>query len=122
MLRRAAQGEVELLMSEISLGEVYYILLRTQGQGAGEEIFTSFLLLPLERVATDFDLVLQAAKLKASIPVSYADCFAVAPPYFPLMSGGNLKQAPPARQRTPKTPKLRNELLSKRTLPFSCKR
>lgn len=78
LLRRAARGEVELLMSEINLGEVYYILLRTQGQEAGEEIFTSFLLLPLERVPTDFDLVRQAAKLKAKIPVSYAGCLAVA--------------------------------------------
>ena len=32
----------------------------------------------VERVATDFELVLSAAKLKAEFPVSYADCFAVA--------------------------------------------
>jgi ribonuclease VapC len=29
-------------------------------------------------VATDFELVLSAAKLKAEFPVSYADCFAIA--------------------------------------------
>lgn len=78
LLRRAAQGEIELLMSEINLGEVYYILLRSQGEEEGEEIFTSLLLLPLERVPTDFELVLAAAKFKAKIPVSYSDCFAVA--------------------------------------------
>ncbi|MDA2912758.1 hypothetical protein MYX77_02145 [Acidobacteriia bacterium AH_259_A11_L15] len=68
LLRRAAQGEVELLMSEVNVGEVYYILLRSQGEAAGEEIFTSFLLLPVERVPIDFDLVLQAATLKTSDP------------------------------------------------------
>ena len=78
VLRRAAAGDLKLLMSEINLGEVYYVLLRTQGKAAGEEIFASFLMLPVERVAADFTLVLSAAKLKAEFPVSYADCFAVA--------------------------------------------
>jgi ribonuclease VapC len=78
LLRRAEQGDLHLLMSEINLGEVHYILRRTQGEARGEEIFSSFLLLPIERVAADFDLVLSASKLKAELPVSYADCFAVA--------------------------------------------
>ncbi len=78
LLRRAANDDLHLFMSEINLGEVYYILLRTQGEAAGEEIFSSLLLLPVERVATDFELVLSAAKLKAEFPASYADCFAVA--------------------------------------------
>ena len=41
LLRQASAGEIKLLMSEINLGEVYYILLRTQGEAGGEEIFSS---------------------------------------------------------------------------------
>ena len=78
LFRRASEGNLKLLISEINLGEVYYILLRTEGESTGEAIFASFLLLPIERVAADFDLVLTAARLKAEFPVSYADCFAVA--------------------------------------------
>lgn len=78
LLRRAAHGDLQLLMCEINLGEVYYILLRTQGEVLGEEIFASFLLLPVDRVAADLDLIRSAARLKAEVPVSYADCFAVA--------------------------------------------
>lgn len=78
LLRQASAGDLRLLMSEINLGEVYYILLRMQGEAAGEEIFSSFLLLPVERVPADFELVLDAARIKARFPVSYADCFAVA--------------------------------------------
>ncbi len=78
LLRRATKGELKLLASEINLGEVYYVLLRTLGEATGEEIFTSWLLLPVERIPVDFDLVLDAAKLKSQFPVSYADCFAVA--------------------------------------------
>lgn len=78
LFRRSAEGDLDLLMSEINLGEVYYILLRTQGASTGEETFSSLLLLPVKRIAADFDLVLTAARLKAEFPVSYADCFAVA--------------------------------------------
>ncbi len=78
LLRVATRGDLKLLMSEINLGEVYYVLLRTQGEAAGEGIFASWLLLPVERIPVDFDLVLDAAKLKCRFPVSYADCFAVA--------------------------------------------
>ncbi len=78
LLRRATKGELKLLMSEINLGEVYYVLLRTQGETAAEEIFAAWLLLPVQRVPIDFDLVLAAARLKAKFAVAYADCFAAA--------------------------------------------
>jgi ribonuclease VapC len=78
LLRRAAEGEVELLMGEINLGEVYYILLRGLGEADGEKAFSAFLLLPIRRIEVDFDLVRSAAQLKAQLPVSYADCFAAA--------------------------------------------
>jgi ribonuclease VapC len=78
LLQRAAKGEVELLMSEINLGEVYYILLRALGEAAGNQVFSSFLLLPIRRVEADFELIRTAAQLKAQFPVSYADCLAAA--------------------------------------------
>lgn len=78
LFRRAAAGDLQLLMSEINLREVYHIVLRAWGETAGEEILSSFLLFPIERVGADFDLVLSAARLKAELPVSYADCFAIA--------------------------------------------
>lgn len=78
VLRRAAAGDLQLLMCEINLGEVYYTLLRALGKVTGDEIFDSFLLLPIERVGAGFGLVRSAARLKSQFPVSYADCFAAA--------------------------------------------
>ena len=77
---RKAQGAGEsILMNEINIGETYYILHRNKGQ-EGAEYFLETILpgLTIRSLDNDFELVIQAAKIKAEYPLSFADCFAVA--------------------------------------------
>ena len=78
-LRKAQEAGESILMNEINMGETYYILYRNKGQ-EGAEYFLETILpgLPIQSLANDFELVIQAAKIKAEYPLSFADCFAVA--------------------------------------------
>lgn len=80
---RAALADAEkfgtpLLMSEINIGEVCYILLRAGLTNNLDDFLSQFLSLPIRPVPVDFDLVIEAANIKARYPLSYADAFAVA--------------------------------------------
>jgi ribonuclease VapC len=77
-LADAEKSGVPLLMSEINIGEVGYILLRTGLTNNLDDFLSQFLSLPIRPVPVDFDLVIEAAKIKARYPLSYADAFAVA--------------------------------------------
>jgi len=78
-LRKAQDAGESILMNEINIGETYYILHRNKGH-EGAEYFLEIILpgLPIKPLANDFELVVQAAKIKAEYPLSFADCFAVA--------------------------------------------
>lgn len=67
-----------LLMSEINLGEVFYIIGREQGLARAEEIAASFSTLPIKQIPATWEMILQAARLKAEHALSYADCIAAA--------------------------------------------
>lgn len=68
-----------LLMSEINIGEVYYILSRKRGMDKADYFVETVLPgLPISVLPVDSPLVMEAARLKAKYPLSYADCFAVA--------------------------------------------
>lgn len=62
----------------VNWGEVYYITLREAGQLRAEEVAHVISTLPIHIVQADLDLAKQAAILKASKKMSYADCFAAA--------------------------------------------
>ena len=65
------------VMSWITLGEVFYLLARIVGNDRAQAVVDSALLdARVER--PNGRLVLDAARLKASFKMSYADCFAVA--------------------------------------------
>ena len=65
-------------MCEINIGEVCYSVLRAKLTSNLDDFLALFLSLPIQPVPVDFDLVLNAAKIKARYPLSYADAFAVA--------------------------------------------
>lgn len=67
-----------LLMTSVNFGEVYYIVLRECGKEKAEEIEKITRTLPIDIVDVDLQLAKEAARLKASKRVSYADCFAAA--------------------------------------------
>jgi uncharacterized protein len=72
-------AENRVLMNEINIGEVYYILARERGGDRADHFLGSILpFLPIEIVSNDFEMIVQAAKIKAGHSLAYADCFAVA--------------------------------------------
>lgn len=77
-LADAEKSRAPLLMSEINIGEVGYIILRAKLTNNLDDFLSQFLSLPIRPVPVDFDLVIEAAKIKARYPLSYADAFAVA--------------------------------------------
>ncbi len=74
----AEKSGTPLLISEINIGEICYIILRARPSNHLDDFLSQFLSLPIRPVPADFDLIIEAAKIKASYPLSYADAFAVA--------------------------------------------
>jgi len=71
--------ETQSLMNDINIGETFYILARERGLDKAEYFINAILPnLPIIKIGNAFAEVMQAAKIKAQYPISYADCFAVA--------------------------------------------
>lgn len=78
LLHEAVQAGTPLLVNEINVGEVYYIVAKHRSEDAAEQVLLHLDRLPLELVSNDFDAVMEAARMKARFPLSYADAFALA--------------------------------------------
>lgn len=78
-MKDAEDSDSSLLMSDINIGEVYYILSRKRGSEKADYFVDTILQgLPIQGLPVDFSLILQASRLKAKYPLSNADCFAAA--------------------------------------------
>ena len=65
-------------MNEINIGEVYYIIARERAFNNADYLIEIILpSLPIEIISNSFVQIIDAAKLKAHYPLSFADCFAV---------------------------------------------
>jgi uncharacterized protein len=74
-----AEGDgLPLLVNEINVGEVYYIVAKHRSEEAADQVLLHLERLPLQFVPNTFGEVLQAARLKARLSLSYADAFALA--------------------------------------------
>ena len=74
-----ASEDMSLFINAINVGEVFYIFARKHGIQAAEYFLTVILpSLPVNIVENSFENVIQAARIKAKYPVSFADCFAAA--------------------------------------------
>jgi len=78
LLEESSSGGPPLLVNEINVGEVYYIVAKHRSEEAAEHVLGHLEMLPLELVPNDFADVLDAARVKARFPLSYADAFALA--------------------------------------------
>lgn len=78
LLQQAQQGDVGVGISIINLGEVYYILSRSYGEGEARETVSELQQLPLDILPATEERVFAAAGLKAKHVISYADAFAAA--------------------------------------------
>jgi predicted nucleic acid-binding protein len=74
----AATRKVELSASMVNIGEVFYLTARNKGLDAAEELLEHLHTRPLQFVSASDRLVIEAARLKAAYPISYADAFAAA--------------------------------------------
>jgi predicted nucleic acid-binding protein len=80
LLLKAAEEKHKLLLCVVNWGEIYYSIARTEGHAVAEQKTADLATLAIELVpvSDDLELVREAAKLKASKKMAYADCFAAA--------------------------------------------
>lgn len=78
ILRQADRGTIDLLMSVINWGEVYYSLSRSKGEKQAEESLLIMEQLPIRIVDVDQSLMYQAARIKANHAIALGDCLAAA--------------------------------------------
>lgn len=76
LLERAANNDIRLYMSQINLGEVYYIIKRERGADQAESMILDVDQLPIEKVIADWEKIKTAASIKADYRLAYADAFA----------------------------------------------
>ena len=66
-------------MNDINIGETFYILARERGLDQAEYFINAILPnLPITKIGNTLTEVIEAAKIRAQHPISYADCFVVA--------------------------------------------
>ncbi len=78
LLSQAEEEECTISLHLVNLGEVFYRIGRIAGMKQAEQTLSQIRLLPLRVLSVTDDDVMEAAKLKAGYPISYADAFAVA--------------------------------------------
>jgi ribonuclease VapC len=76
LLVGASEGKHTLKMTVVNAGEVYYMSVRKDGKNAAEKVWEALSNLPIEFVPIDIAFSLEAAKIKASFKLSFADAFA----------------------------------------------
>jgi ribonuclease VapC len=78
LMQEAGRGNVELYISMINLGEVYYCIGRAKGEIEAQATLKEIRRLPLIVVPATEAAVLAAARFKMRYRMSYADAFAAA--------------------------------------------
>jgi predicted nucleic acid-binding protein len=99
LLTEAETGKSSISMHIINLGEVFYRICRVSGMKRGEEILDKIRLLPIQILSISDEEVMEAAKIKAKYPISYADAFAVAKA---LQSGATVVTGDPEYKKVSK--------------------
>lgn len=78
LMKKLEKRKEKAFLCEINLGELYYALFRKKGQAMAEEAIEDIKTLPITLIPAEWDLILQAAKIKATKPISFADAFVAA--------------------------------------------
>lgn len=78
LILKAEEGSVNLLMTVVNLGEVWYSIARTNSPETADQYIGEIKGMSIEIVNADWQLTHQAAAFKVSGNISYADCFAAA--------------------------------------------
>ncbi len=104
LIEQAAKAKATLLLSEMNLGEIFYLVAKHSGEMEAESVLRTMQRLPISIVSISAGEVLRAARLKARSTLSYADCFCAAlaiehkavvltgdPDFLPLERAGLLR-------------------------------
>jgi predicted nucleic acid-binding protein len=78
IMQKADAGNLQLLMSWINVGEVYYIAAKRYGREKAERFLERLPSLPIRVVLPDETDIIAAARLKGSRRMAYANAFAAA--------------------------------------------
>jgi uncharacterized protein len=78
ILKKGLRDEAEIYLSVLSWGELYYILLREQGEEAVELYLKTLGRYPVKIIDADKALTAEAAKIKSSTGLSYTEAFTAA--------------------------------------------
>ena len=78
LLSEAQAGGCYLKLCMINFGEVLYMTERRRGLVMAQSVQALIENLPVELVEASRNLILDAAHIKAQVPISYADAFVVA--------------------------------------------
>jgi predicted nucleic acid-binding protein len=78
LIRSASAKQATLYLSQINMGELYYIVFRRRGIQKAQETLQTLRELPVIFCEATETRILAAAELKAQYPISYADSFAAA--------------------------------------------
>jgi ribonuclease VapC len=78
LILQAEEGNIDLLMSVVNLGEVWYSIARTNSPETADQYIHEIQGMAIEIVDADWQLTRQAAAFKVDGKISYGDCFAAA--------------------------------------------
>ena len=78
LLEAANEQQTALFLSQINLGEIYYIAYRRRGPDKAQEAIKTLRALPITLCEASEVRILAAAEIKAQHSVSYADAFGAA--------------------------------------------
>lgn len=78
LLSKSASHQTLVYLSQINLGEVLYIIERERGLLQAQKALSALEQLPIEMLSVTKERILQAAHIKATVRMSYADAFAAA--------------------------------------------
>jgi len=78
IIKQGLIDKAEIFMSVVNWGEIYYIVLREQGEKVASLYLKTINRYPIKIIDADKSLTLEAAKFKAFNKMSYADAFAAA--------------------------------------------
>jgi predicted nucleic acid-binding protein len=78
LFEKAVESSKSLLMCIVNWGEVYYHVARRYGEQRAREIERLIETLPITLIEADKNLTREAARIKTTKRMAYADCFAVA--------------------------------------------
>jgi predicted nucleic acid-binding protein len=78
LILKGEEGGINLVMSVVNLGEVWYSIARTNSPETADQYIGEIKGMSIEIVDVDWQLTRQAALFKTHGNISYADCFAAA--------------------------------------------